>query len=230
MAIAVGPHAKLGGINGGTTGSLDTSGMSLLVAVVGSYSDVAAPTLSDSKANTWTAKTASINVDAGRVVIHYAYNPTVGTGHTFTLTGTGVYAALAVCAFSGVLVTDPFDVENGAITGAATSLATGSITPSQNDALLIAGLNQTDDVAAGLSINLSYTIVEAQAAVGGVNYGTALAYLIQTTAGASNPTWSWTTSAAASARIAAFKAAAGPIPHVPRFAVISQAVNRASRY
>ncbi len=79
-----------GGVNGGdTTGTpIDTTGANLLIFGV-SYLDGSAPTISDSKSNTWTALTATLPSTSGDIRIYYAKNPTVGAGHTFSATGTG---------------------------------------------------------------------------------------------------------------------------------------------
>src|SRR5207249_3237049 len=78
-----------------------------------------------------------------RAHIWYVYAPTVGSGHTFTCsTGSATYPAITVAAFAGA-ASSPFDVENGNGTQNTTA-STGSITPTQdNDLIITIGANQT---------------------------------------------------------------------------------------
>jgi hypothetical protein len=105
MAIAlVSSLTATPGGSGGTTAALDTSGANLLILSVSWYTiNTANPsTISDSKGNTWTALTRR-NSPSGHFAhrLWYATNPTVGTGHTFTVTASAdQYPAILVYAFS----------------------------------------------------------------------------------------------------------------------------------
>ncbi|MFM2357274.1 MAG: hypothetical protein RJA61_11 [Candidatus Parcubacteria bacterium] len=189
------------GGNNVTTGAIDTTGANLIVVVVSWYSG-AANTLSDSKGNTWTALTAYA---AGNTQqrIYYAYNPTVGSGHTFTATNSS-YPSIAVSAWSGA-ATSPYDVENGSSGSGITSKQPGSVTPSENNELIITGLGF--DTSNTLSINSGFTISNQLNYTVGNYMGGAMAYLVQTTSAAVNPTWSWSSSMGVSTGIATFKAA-----------------------
>lgn len=206
--------AKSPNDSGFTTGAIDTTGASLLVANIGSYSGTSEPTLSDSKGSTWTLLTVqSSGADGARSRIYYAENPTVGAGHTFTVTGNDSFAALCVTAWSGPLTSSVFDQENGATTGGATSLATGSVTPSENNELIVAGLCLRDISNTGdtVSINGGFTISDQQTGVANQCLEAAQAYLVQGALAAANPTWSWTTSDKAAATIATFKGTASQV-------------------
>lgn len=207
MAIALVTNAlATSGVNtSGATSSLNTTGATLLVAVVGSYTGGSEAIVTDSKGNTWT-KLTSQNASGGnsRSCIYYAENPTVGTGHTFTANATGAYPAIAVSAFSGAKVSSVFDQQNGtAGSSPSTTISTGSVTPSQNDELIIAGL--CNDVTSTFSINQSMTITNSLNWVGTVNMGVASAYKVQTTATAINATWTATGAGVMAATIATFK-------------------------
>lgn len=193
-------HASGAGLNGLTTPNIDTSGASLLVVVLSDYQGATIGTLTDSNNNTWTKLTSHANASLERATIYYCASPIVGSGHNFTYSGTGTFAALAALAFSGASIS-PFDFENGATAASATSLATGSVTPPEDDCLIIAGLSGLQTA----TINAGFTISDQVAFSGGVNLNLAAAYLIQTTAGAVNPTFSWTTPDDAAASIAVFK-------------------------
>lgn len=199
-----GAKAKGGALNTFSTSAIDTTGADLLIVVVG-YAT--APTLTDSKSNTWTGLTIRTNISIGNR-IYYAWNAIVGSGHTFTLTGASIVASLVVQAYAGSQVSgDPFDQQNGHDGGGnATSFTTGSITPGVDNELVIAGICYSDTTS--LAIDSGLSIVDQNPLVGGSNYGSGLADIIQTTAGAVNPTWSWTNSAQPAATIASFKAAA----------------------
>lgn len=192
-----------------TSGSIDTSGANTLFAFVSDYGAVAKSTFSDSKSNTWTELTEQ-NVGAftrGRWL--YAKNATVGTGHTFTAAtgGTGKYPSFRAYAYSGGDTTAPFDVENGATALAASSVQTGSVTPSVNDELILAGV--AFGAVLTYTINSGFSAVDEQNFSPGAAFGSATATLVQTTAGAVNPTWSNGGSDAMAACIATFKAGAG---------------------
>lgn len=198
-----------GGANGGTSGSLDTTGATLLVAQVASYAGSAAPAFSDSKGNTWSALTTYASAEDPRTIIYYVVNPTVGTGHTFTTSGASSYCVAGIEAWSGGDTTSPFDVENGnALTGSHTTIQPGSVTPSQNGSLIVSSFGG-DRFASSISIDSGFTTTEVDNGVGGTNIGGALAYLVQGSAAAINPTWSYAASTyGAAAAIAVFKPAA----------------------
>lgn len=204
MAAALVSNTKVAGTGStGTTPSINTTGATFLVAIIGDQSGGVAPVMSDSKSNTWINRTSYSTSVASRSTIAYVNNPTVGTGHTFTITSAGNFPSICVAAFSGTEIVSVYDVENGSFTNGATSLQPGSITPSGNNYLVISGngFNGTQT----LSINSSFTITDQQQYGAGNNYGTALAYLVQGAAAAVNPTWSWGSSNFAAASIASFK-------------------------
>jgi hypothetical protein len=134
-------HVGAGSPDGNTftTGSINTTGATLIVIAVSSYSAAGAPTISDSKGNTWTALTAKVNATAAvRTQLYYCYSPTGGSGHTFTATGF-CYASIHAFAFSGT--TGTFDVENGT-TGGTSPQSAGAITPALNGEVIIAALGE----------------------------------------------------------------------------------------
>lgn len=169
-----------------TSLAIDTSAANLLIAVVTTYANTASPTVTDSKANTWVGLTDRTTVNNSRTRIFYVAGPTVGTGHTITITSSGdIFASAWFAAFSGASAT-PFDVENGS-TGAGQTNA-GSITPSENNELIISGFGTvnatTPTVSGGTTLFLGATGLNA-----GLWFGGAGSYLIQTTAAAIDATW-----------------------------------------
>jgi hypothetical protein len=194
-----------------TTSAIDTTGADLLVLAVSYYSGGfagggATATVQDSKGNTWTGLTGRQgNVSANR--IWYCRGGTVGSGHTFTVlgsTGSGAgAAAIAVQAWSGSNAT-PFDVQNGALVTSTTSVQAGSVTPTNNNSLIIAAASITDNSSA-YNVNSGFTISNNVPWQSGTNEGLSMAYLKQDTAAAVNPTFSWTGTADAAANNAVFK-------------------------
>ena len=178
-------QASATGANTATTTAIDTTGATLLVMVLidGQQSGFGT-TFSDSKSNTWTCLT---QIDSGGGLsasgrICYVANPTVGSGHTFSAAGYQI--TIMVSAWSGVKVSTPFDQENGT----ANAAQSGSITPTENNELVISAYG--DDYGSGaLSIDGGFTILNTKRGNDGTKSGGA-AYLIQTTAAATNPTWS----------------------------------------
>jgi hypothetical protein len=187
------------------TAAIDTTGATLLVVVVSQSNGAAFGTLSDSKGNTtWTALTPQ-NVGM-RETISYVTNPTVGTGHTVTYTSSATdYPSICVAAFGGVATATPLDQQVGSSTDGVLSLTPGSVTPTQANALVISGL--ANNQPGSFTITGGFTITNEAQHTAGLNYGSALAYLIQTTAITANPTWSRLEPSALAGTNASFKAA-----------------------
>lgn len=198
-----------GGVNV-TSSAINTTGSSGLVVVVSDFQAALPSAISDSKSNAWTRIDLS-NSDGPRINLFYCTVPcSVGTGHTFsTTTGTTAFPVLIAYAFSGTNTTTFFDsVSNTAITGAAaTSLQAGSATCSQNNCLYVAGLSTFITATTPVTINQSFVTPIGTPGAGGQNLGGFASYLVQGTAAALNPTWSWTNSDEAAVVIAAFRAA-----------------------
>lgn len=193
-----------GSANSTTTSAIDTTGANLIVICETWYKLATFPTLTDSKGNTWTQLTAQTG-NSGKHRLFYCFNPTVGSGHTFSETGGGTgstYAALNVSAWSGIAAS-PFDGENGAFNDAASVLSTGSVTPTQGNSLLISGCG--NDSAATLSIDSGYTITDTVSYSSGNSFGQAMAYKIISSGAAQNPQWSASAAVELQASIAAFK-------------------------
>lgn len=199
-----------GGINGATTGSVDTTGANLIVVSTGYYYPGGSVSVSDNKGNAYvplTQRHASAN--SGNRMF-YCLGATVGSGHTFTVSGNGTYAALAVAAFSNVSQAtyggslfpvgfpvpfydpsgyDGYDGETGSATSSVSpGISTGSLTPSREESLMVTGLGF--DINATYTVNSGFTITNQQPWVNGVNMGVGLAYKIKSSASSENVTWS----------------------------------------
>lgn len=216
MAIALVTHISgfSSGGNGFTTSSTDTSGANLLTVVLSDLDG--STTLSDSKSNSWT----KLNNPGGPpfTAIWYAKNPSVGTGHTFTATATSKFPALCMAAFSGCDTSSPFDQQTAGA-GPSSPIQPGSVTPSVANEVIITG-HAHDGAGTQLSVDSGFTITDHEPNHSN-NYGAALAYLIETTATAQNPTWTLLSGETCFAVIATFKpsggAAAAPFTEMDPF-------------
>lgn len=217
-ALISGAHTAFGSPGAPTTSSaINTTGATLLIVTLNQYAlDPNTATVIDSNGNTWVHGTSYLLAGGDtNVTIWYAWQSLiVGAGHTVTVTGN--FAGVVFAAFSGTQTSsDPIDQQNGSATdftpGTATPpLAFGSITPSVNGTLVISlyggatGTN-TPYTASGT------TAMDSIPHTPGTNEGNGTAYVVQTSAVAVNPAWTWggTNPVAAAGLNVSFKAVAG---------------------
>lgn len=208
FVTGTGVSAGSANANDVTTGAVDTTSATLIVCVMSSYEAGTQPVITDSKSNTWqTDTTIYESATSSSVEIVYTRATSVGSGHTFTATGTGSAPTISCASFAGSHASAGFDQENGATNLISSSIATGSITPTENNELVIAGVTWFDNLATA-SINESMTIAGQTDNSPGNHMGGGIAYKIQTTATAINPTWTTTAGNNHAAAIASFKEAA----------------------
>lgn len=184
--------------NGSSVTGLNTTGASLIIVGVISYYAInpTQPTLSDNKGNTWTALTAYQNAsNTRRIRFYYCVSPTVGTGHNFTVAGNDTYSCPTVMAFSNAGI---FDSNQNGSSGSGSSGSPGSVTPSQNNCVVVAGLYSSINIQPSAVIDSSFTEI-----TGPVN--ALFAYKIQATAAAEAPTVSSLGASAWAATVAAFR-------------------------
>ncbi len=201
------------GTNGGTTAGINTTGSNFLVACVG-HSHGISYNFSDSNRNTWTkvrADVSSGNIDTD---LYYVYNPTVGPGHTFSAAATGLRDSVAVYGFSGI-APDPLDQQNGNNSSSnSTSYGPGAMTPGTNAEVWVPCVGTTLNPAdSTFTIGTPFTGVEQTPYSDGNYMGLAGAYMIQASAAAETPLFSWTgTSNAQASSGATFISTASTIP------------------
>lgn len=202
--------AAQGTADGATSSAINTTGANLLIIALVTYSGVSTDAvISDNKSNKWIP--LSTNSSSGaRTRFYYAQSPTVGSGHTFSATGTGTYPAIAVSAWAGAS-TAPYDTENTSTFSGSTAAA-GSVTPSTSGELVLAawGDGITNDPT-GVSVDSGFTILDTLTNVAGTAFGVSHAYLIESAATTKNPTLSGTLGAGSSV-IACFKPAGAFVP------------------
>jgi hypothetical protein len=206
-AYAVVAHTAAVSSNGGnsvTTSAINTTGANLLLACATKFNNNA-PTMSDSKSNTWTALTIRGTATSAMSQIYYSVPTSVGSGHTFTFTDSGTFPSVGIVAVSGATAT-PFDAESGTASSSnGTSVQPGSITPAQANEFLFA-CGTVGNAYTGPGVDSSFTVSDSQAYSSGQGLGGIYTYRIETTLTAVNPTISWTTANNTSASMAAFKA------------------------
>lgn len=200
------------GIDGGTSGTFDSTGADTLFLVFGTI-DADANTISDSKGNNWTLVRDHNGGFDLKCYLYRSDTPaTVGSGHTITVSNTGAKIAIAVEGMAGGATSSIDDQENSNGALFSQTLQPGSITPSEDNTVVITGIMASDNDREPTSINGGFTVAASSASTGenlSINIG--IAYLIQTTAAAANPTWTLANGAAVheNAVIASFKATAG---------------------
>lgn len=199
-----------------TTGSIDTTGADFLVISLASFTATAV-TVSDSKGNSWTPLTIRTG-NAVDVRIYYSIPTSVGSGHTFTVTGSA-FQSLSVAAFSGSAQSSVFEAESGVGSASASTLQPGSLTPSADNYLIITGQGGNSQGHAGTTDSpfTSNTDSLVDHAAGSNGFGTGIAWDIQTTATARNPTWDWGATSYAAVTMAVFKVAAGGVAQNSNF-------------
>jgi hypothetical protein len=160
------------------------------VMVVAS-ADTATVTVSDSKSNTWTGLHKQDSGGIGGIVqvqTYYVAGPTVGTGHTFTVSGTGAKASIAVSAWYGVPTTTPFDAEaagGSSNVTTANTLSAGTCSSATANELFIGGFAGS---SASADTNADLTVLE-NVFYSANNYSVALGYLVYGSSGSLSATW-----------------------------------------
>src|SRR5258708_2538625 len=94
-----------GNANGGTSSAIETTGATLLVIHWAAQNSRASVLLSDSKANKWLGATENSVFPAATPFEDFAcigVPLNVGTGHTFTITGSSQFISFEVMAFNNI--------------------------------------------------------------------------------------------------------------------------------
>jgi hypothetical protein len=210
MAFTLINSASAASSGGGTfsTTGFDTTGATAIYAMVASYAGATAPTLTDSKGNTWQARTEYSGGSTVRIRLYDCLSsPTVGSGHTITLTGAGAFGAAALLAYSGSGAIS-FVAENGATNGVASTASSGSVDPAGNNRLMLTGLCVGDSHTISVSGG-SLSTLHTHNFSGGNNMGFGVGHEIQTAGASRTATWSFTNPNWGAANIAAYTDGSG---------------------
>ena len=205
MAIALVSHV---GTTGGTpTAAINTLGAFLIVIGIGGAAPVTAPV--DNLGNSYVRLTNWVGNNGGGMTLFYRLTPLTSATHTFT--GSAANSpALCAAAFSGV---GAFNQQSGANDpGSGTAMQPGALTPPVNGALFVTGCGGSG-VTGVATIAGGFTATDSFGTVAGTNYSMGLAYFVQPTAAALNPTW--TVNASAASAVATFLAGVKLPPVAP---------------
>lgn len=171
--------------NSGPTPPIDTTASTLLVVAV-PYVDGPTLVITDSKSNAWTPLTAYGAPGTVRMRFYYSLNPTVGYGHSFSVSG--ALTPIIMFGFAGVVA---YQTENGTGTSGATTSpqATGSVTPAADGALILTGMTSLGEWGEGMDFIAPDVFPITQGISNGVQGS--IGWYIQPTAAPINPLWSW---------------------------------------
>jgi hypothetical protein len=171
------------GGNTAATSAIDTTGATLIVINLSGLANAA--TVSDSKTNTWT-RLSFYNQGGSGTNLYYALNPTVGSGHTFSVGSSAIFPALHVAAFSGV---DSYSGENGEGGGFGTSLIVNLSNTGVNDTLYLSGAWWTN-TAGPISDNFGFTTIQYTDTVPAQSYGGYIAWKVANAGASVGFSWS----------------------------------------
>lgn len=186
-----------------------TTGAGIIVIVVSHDQSVPSYTVTDSLGNVYLSRTNYASTAEGAIQIWYVLTPITSGTTDFTIFTSGGIPSGVMMAFGDVT---SYELENGATNGAGSSLtlATGAVSSSYSNVLLISGATWT--VVGVVTIDSSFTIAQQAAFVNGFHYGVGGAYKIITTAASQNPTWTFPTTSTNAVDIASFKSSASTLP------------------
>ena len=159
-----------------------TAGVTLIVVPIAASS---AEIVTDSKGNTYSYTTT---FGSGVTIrIGYCVNPTTASSMTFTITG-GAWTAWPSLWTSASTPTPALDQSNGNNAIIQSSIATGAITPTQNNELIIAASTTGTGSTGSPGAVTGYTLVHIPFVLG-VSQGLAIYYKSQTTLQTENVTF-----------------------------------------
>lgn len=192
MAIALAGNTSFLGVttNPVTTSSFTSAGNLIVGFFVDASGSPSTLAVTDNKGNSYTVATFFTVSVGDKVSYFYAQNATTGAGHTLTFTTDASKTpttAIVIDWFSGT-ATSPFDQAAGATGGSGVaSIAPGTLTPSVANCLVWTfGYDIVSPFAAGTwSAGTGIDSVNIIGSRSGVS-----AYTLQTSAVATNPTFS----------------------------------------
>lgn len=184
--IVSGKAASSGGVS--VTGpTLNTTGATVGFAWLACTSSVSAPTITDNYGNTWTAVFNQTHSSGARGVLYTAENITTGSAHVVSSPAVGNSPSIYLAFFSGHRIAGMTDQSNYS-TGTSASPQPGSVTPGEGNCLVLT-MTSTFAGTPAPTVNGSYTYDSYYCNQGGNHLGGGLGRIIQTSATATNPTW-----------------------------------------
>lgn len=184
--------------NGGAMDPVDCTGANTIFVIV---ITAGTETVTDDNANTYVQL-----VQYGGLAIWIAESVTPANDLVISVTGTDIFAAAIALCFSGGKASGAADETAGLVAAPGPPVSPGSITPTEDNALVIAAVSMANpgaDITVDSDFTPSpvYTIDKFGQYLG-------VAYKIQTTAEAENPEFDWLNVAGTDVGIHSFLAAA----------------------
>ena len=182
-----------------TTTGIDTTGnSSITIHVSNFFYGSSLFVVSDNKGNgAPTLLQGDTGSPAAGIATFIYLSPTVGTGHTFTLSvtggGSGGQCTMGVVGWNNTTTVDLTPTPPTAVV--ATSISTGSFTPTVANELVLSMEGDVDTSVAVPTGTGSFTTIISSVGSSGIN-GLFVAYNVQTAATAENITWTGSNSAA----------------------------------
>lgn len=155
--------------------------------------------ITDSNGCLWVALDDDTNASV-RQAVYECTNPVASSGHTITVSTTGGLPSVFFFGTSGVRLASRVDQASTNAVSTGTSVQPGSITPGENNCLVMTCLG----AYAGAITAPGGGYTGNTVATGAQHIGGGLSYIIQTTATATNPTWTKATTGDGVARSFSF--------------------------
>jgi hypothetical protein len=185
--IASGTGYGNGAATTATTGNMNNSAATLLIASCGLVPLGTPVTISSSPSTSWTSLNTATPIGVNRE-IHwwYAENPTTSGAQTVSCSGD--YPGIAVIALDGTPTTSVLDTQTSTFNDSTgTTVQAVSLTPGQANNVLVTTLG--GDSYTTYSIDSGFSVQASQTKIAFGNTGAGLAIKFQTSATASAPTW-----------------------------------------
>ncbi len=196
-----------GGINGTTSVAVNSTGANAAAAIVIYSTGSTITAVNSSIGGAMTGRT----LQAGTFVTVREYdikNITGAAGHTFTVSGTNIFAQICPITMQSTDTSTLFDQENGWTNVLGNNIhATGNVTPGSAGEILIAGIGFSGSVSA-VTCNNGFSTAVFSNYSPGAYYGGAACYKIQTSIVAEGTTFDWTNDVENNGVISSLKASA----------------------
>jgi hypothetical protein len=211
-----------GTISTALTGCATHQATFVVVAILSPYVLASNVTISSTSISSITNANETVNSTI-RGSLWYGYSASISDAETVTATASGGFASSAIWAqcYSGVATASQLDQQNTGHVGDGgssipDSMQPGAVTPAQSGELIVAiGLG----VGGTAAVDSGFSVVDSN---GSGPFGTAIASLVQSSAGSVNPTLSGSVGSGyyqLAAAIASFKAAPSTA-HVMAFPIL----------
>ncbi len=181
-----------GGASSGFTTATDITGATWIAVLLSWYTPISSLSYFDcsqsnnTPLNTWVPLTAQTSANGEQAQWLYCLGPSTVTDWQFKTAGVSTFCSTVVLWGTGNKSIAAFDTENGAIGAAVSSLNTGTVTPAENNEMVLTGV--TFDPS-GVPTVSGYTDPGGTDNLTATHLGAHAGYVIQTTAGSTSATW-----------------------------------------